>query len=83
MLRLSKAGYPDAEIACRLGTAAGYIREKRRRLKIQKPKRRPTPCANLKSSPASTAECKSRSLHGVRDARPHSTEAVQLVGGRS
>lgn len=41
MLRLSKAGYPDAEIVRRLGTTVGCIREKRRRLKIRKPKRRP------------------------------------------
>ena len=41
MLRLSKAGYPDAEIARRLGTTAGCVKEKRRRLNFRKPKRRP------------------------------------------
>ena len=49
MLRLSKASYPDAEIARRLGTTAGCIKEKRRRLKIKKPKRRPqTPAEALR-----------------------------------
>ena len=49
MLRLSKAGYPDKEIARRLGTTAGCVREKRRKLKFKKPKRRPqTPAEALR-----------------------------------
>jgi DNA-binding NarL/FixJ family response regulator len=41
MLRLSKAGYPDAEIARRLGVSVGSVRKKRRHLKVKKPRRRP------------------------------------------
>ena len=49
MLRLSKAGYRDAEIARRLGTTAACVKEKRRRLKFEKPKRRPqTPAEALR-----------------------------------